>query len=59
MDNTEKLSRPGTQDEDKLNKKHNIICVRHHTQTNTNKVNKTWTLFQRTGSKDELNIVFM
>ena len=40
MDNAEKLTRPGTQDEDKLSKKHNIICVRHHTQTNTNNVNK-------------------
>jgi hypothetical protein len=59
MDNAEKLTRPGTQDEDKLSKKHNIICVRHHTQTNTNNVNKIWTLLQRTGGKDEPNIVFM
>jgi len=28
------------------------------TETNTNNVNKTWTLLQTTGVKDELNIVF-
>jgi len=32
----------GTQDEEKLNKKHNTLCDGHHyTQTNTNNVNKT------------------
>ena len=42
MDNPEKLATWGTQDEEKQNKKHNIICVGHHsTQTNTNNVNKT------------------
>ena len=31
-----------TQDEDKQNKKHSTICVRHHCmQTNINNVNKT------------------
>jgi hypothetical protein len=28
-------------------------------QTNTNNVNKTWSLLQTTGGKDEPNIVFM
>ena len=28
------------------------------TETNTNNVNKTWTLLQTTGGKDELNMVF-
>ena len=32
----------GTQEEDKPNKIHSTICVEHHhTQTNTNNVNKT------------------
>ena len=36
MDNTEKLSTLGTQDEEKENKKHNTIYVGYHyTQTNT------------------------
>ena len=40
--------------------KHNTICVGHHyAQTNTNNVNKTCTLLQTIGSKDEPNIVFM
>ena len=56
MDNPEKLAMQGTQDEEKQNK--NAICVRHHyAQTNTN-VNKTLSLLQTTGGKDELNIVF-
>ena len=43
MENREKLATLGKQDEDKHNKKHNIICVGHHfTQTNTNNVNKTF-----------------
>ena len=38
-----------TQDGDKQKQKHNIICVGHHyTQTNINKVNKTWTLLSQT-----------
>ena len=41
--------------------KHNTVCVGYHhtqhkqTQTNTNNVNKTWTLLQTTGGKDETN----
>jgi len=36
--------------------KQNTICVGHHyVQTNTNNVNKTWTLLQTTGGKDEPN----
>ena len=39
-------------------KKHNTICVKYHyTQTNTNNVNKTWALLEKTGGKDEPNIV--
>ena len=38
--------------------KHNTIYVGHHyAQTNTNNINKTWALLQRTGDKDEPNIV--
>ena len=41
-------------------KKHNTICVGHHyTQTITNNINRTWTLLQITGSKDEPNIVLI
>ena len=41
-------------------KKINTICVGHHyIQTDTNKVNKTWTLLQTTEDKDEPNIIFM
>ena len=37
---------------------HNTICVgHHHTQANTNNVNKTLALLQTTGGKDEPNIV--
>ena len=45
----------------KTKQKHNTISVGHHyMQTNTNNVNKTWSLLQTTtGGKDELNIVFM
>ena len=45
----------------KTKQKHNTICVGHHyMQSNTNNVNKTWSLLQTTtGGKDELNIVFM
>ena len=47
------------QDEDKQIK-NNTICVGHHyAQTNTNKVNKTCSLLQTTGGKEEPNIVFM
>ena len=41
------------QDEEKQNKKHNTVCVgHHHTQTNTNNVNKTKTLLQTVISSD-------
>jgi hypothetical protein len=37
-----------------------IICAEHHyTQTNTNNVNKTYALLQKTGSKDKPKVVFM
>ena len=33
--------------------KHNALCVGHHyAKTNTNNVNKTWTLIQTTGGND-------
>ena len=42
------------------NTNHNTICVGHHyEQANTNNVNKTWSLLQTTGGKDEPNIGFM
>jgi hypothetical protein len=54
MDNPEKLATYGTQDEGGKTQKTNTMCVGHHsTQTNTNNVNKTWTLLQITGGKDE------
>ena len=41
-------------------KKTNTIYVGHHyAQANTNNVNKTWTLQQTTGGKDESNIIYM
>ena len=49
MDNPEKLA------QDKENK----TKTQHYMQINTNNVNKTWALPQRTGGKDEPNIVFM
>ena len=66
-DNPEKLATYGTQDEKKKKKKkrnptktqHNICVGHHYTQTNTNNVNKTCVLLQRTGGKDEPNIVIM
>ena len=52
MDNPEKMATWGTQE--KLSKKHNAMCAGHHyVQANTNNVNKTWTLLQTTGGKDE------
>jgi hypothetical protein len=42
----------------KTKQRHNTICVEHHyTQISTNNVNKTCTILQITGSKDEPNIV--
>jgi hypothetical protein len=61
MDNQEKLATLGTQDTRRrqTKQKHNTICVWHHyAQTNTNNVNKIWTLLQTTGGKDEPSIVF-
>ena len=44
----------------KTKQKHSTLCVGHHyTQANTNNVNKTCAVLQRTGGKDEPNIVFM
>jgi hypothetical protein len=44
----------------KQKQKHNTICMGHYyTQANTNNVNKTRTLLQTTGGKDEPNIVSM
>ena len=44
----------------KQTKKTNTIWDGHHyTQTNTNKVKKTWALLQTTGGKNEPNIVLM
>ena len=44
----------------KTKQKHNTIRVGHHynTNTNTNNVNKTCSLLQTTGVKDETNIVY-
>ena len=42
----------------KTKQKHNTICIGHH-YANTNNVNKTWTLLQTPGGKDEPNIVVM
>ena len=37
--------------------KHNTICVGQcYMQTNTNNINKTWTLLQTTGGKDKPNV---
>jgi len=55
MDNPEKLATLYAQDEDNQHKKkHNTICVGHHsTQTYTNNVNKIWAFLQTIGDKDE------
>ena len=56
MDDLEKLSNYGTQGirRRQTKQKHNTICVGHR-YTHTNNVNKTWTLLQATGGKDESN----
>ena len=71
MNNPEKLATQCTQGEDKKkqkkqkqkNKKNKkptqYVLGHHYTQANTTNVNKTWTLIQTTGGKDESNIVFM
>jgi len=44
----------------KKNKNKNTICIGHHyAQANTNNVNKTWSLLQTNGGKDEPNVIFM
>ena len=44
----------------KNKQKTNTMCIGHHyPQANTNNVNKTWTLLQTTGGKDEPTIVCM
>ena len=56
MDNPEKLTTLGSQDEEK----HNTIRVGYrYTQTNTNNLKNTRALLQTTGGKDEPNIVYM
>jgi len=43
----------------KTKQKHKTICVGHHyAQINIDNVNKTWSLLQTTGGKDESSIVF-
>ena len=63
MDNPEKLATQVTQDKEKKKKKKkkpNEMCAGHHyPQANTNNVNKTWSLLQTIGDKDEPNIVSM
>ena len=56
MDNPEKLTTLGAQDEETQNKNITQYVFGHHyMQANTNNVNKTWAI----GGKDELNIDFM
>ena len=54
-DNPEKLATQGTQDGEKRKNTTQYVLD----QTNTNHVNKTCTLLQTTGGKDEPNIVLM
>jgi hypothetical protein len=56
MDNPEKLTTLGSQDEEKDN---TIRVGYRYTQTNTNNLKNTRDLLQTTGGKDEPNIVFM
>ena len=61
-DNPEKLATCGKQDTRlrHTKQKHSTICVGHHyTQANANNANTTWAFLQRTGGKDEPNIVFI
>ena len=44
----------------KQKQKRNTICIGHHyAKTNTNNVNRTCTLLETTGGKDDPNIVFI
>jgi hypothetical protein len=58
MDNLEKLALLGTQDEEKQNKNTTQYVGHHYVQTNTNNVNKTRTLIQRTGGTPGLIFLF-
>ena len=62
MYNPEKLATLGNLDtrqrQTKQRTLHNI-CWTNYAETNTNNINKAWTLLQKTGGKDEPNIVFM
>jgi hypothetical protein len=58
MDNPEKLTRQGTQDEEKQN--NNTMCVgQYYPQTNTNNVIKRRALLQTIGGKEKQSFVFM
>jgi hypothetical protein len=59
MENPEKLAPWCTQGKDKQNKNTTQYVLDITTQANTNNVNKTSTLLQTTGGKDEPNIVFV
>ena len=49
MDNPEKLETSETRRR-QTKQKYNTICVGHHyTQTNTNKVNNSWTSYKQLG----------
>ena len=52
MEYPEKLTTLGTQDVDKQNKNTTWICVGHH-HTQTNNINKTWSLLKTTGGNDK------
>jgi hypothetical protein len=63
MDNAEKLASLGKHktktNKTKTQHNYNLYVRYHYTQTSTINVNKTWTLLQTTGGKDELNIDFI
>ena len=58
-DNPEKLAPQCTQGKAKQNKNTTQYVLDTTTHANTNNVNKTSTLLQTTGGKDEPNIVFV
>ena len=59
QDNLEKLATQGTQDEDKQNKKHNLIGVGHHYhQTNTNNVDMSPRIFYSTCSYIKTHVLY-
>jgi hypothetical protein len=59
MNNPEKLAPKYTQDKEKQNKNTTQYVLDTTTQANTYNVNKTSTLLQTAGGKDEPNIVFV